>query len=181
MSGRLPVTGRQPLRGAATALVLAMWAYGTWLLLTWTGSAGQLGFGAALAVVVAAVLASLGPALPVWRVLHPRRLLGLVHLSAYVVSGIVRANLSLTRRIWSPSLPLRPGMVVVPTVAEGEGELAAVGVLSSLIVDNQLVDLAPSERLLQYHSVWVVSEDPDDNRRRINGRLEELIGRVGRR
>lgn len=152
-----------------------MWGYAIWLVVTWTGSAGQLVFGAVLAAVVGAILAPLGPAIPVWRVLEPRRLWALLRLAAYVAVSIVRANLSLARRIWSPSLPLRPGMVVIPTEVRGEGRLATVGVLSSLIVDNQLVDVAPERAQMQYHSVWVESEDVESNYRRINARLEALV------
>jgi multicomponent Na+:H+ antiporter subunit E len=87
----------------------------------------------------------------------------------------VDANLSLSRRIWSPSRPLRPGMVVVPTELRSDGGLAAVGLISSLIVDNQIVDVDRDRHELQYHAVWIDSADPEVNRRKINGPLEERL------
>jgi multicomponent Na+:H+ antiporter subunit E len=93
---------------------------------------------------------------------------------------IVRANLSLARRVWLPSLPLRSGMVIVPTEFSSEGALAAVGLITSVIVDNQLVDLDVAQAELQYHGVWV-STDPQENRKRMNGpveaRLEGIVDR----
>jgi multicomponent Na+:H+ antiporter subunit E len=97
------------------------------------------------------------------------------------LSRIVRANLSLSRRIWSPKRPIRPGMVIVPTEMETEGELASVGLISSLIVDNQIVDVDRRRHELLYHAVWIDSGDPADNRRKVNGPLEERIKAISRR
>jgi multicomponent Na+:H+ antiporter subunit E len=75
------------------------------------------------------------------------------------LTRIVRANISLAQRIWTPDLPLRSGMVVVRTEFESEGGLAAVGLITSVIVDNQLVDLDVANGELQYHGVWITSGD----------------------
>ena len=96
--------------------------------------------GAAAAAVVATLLAPLGPVLAPWALLRPRRLAGLVRTARYVVVSMIGANNSLSRRIWSRSRPLIPGMVIVPTEMKTEGELTTVGVLTSLIVDNQIID-----------------------------------------
>ena len=161
-------------------LAISMWTYAGWLLLTWTGTAEQLIFGAAASMVVGAALVGLGPALEPWKLVDPRRLVILLRIAVHVAVNMVRANLSLSRRIWSPSLPLRPGMVVVPTaVSASEGQLAAVGTLTSLIVDNQIIDVARSDHRLQYHAVWIDSEDPAVNGEKINRRLEDLLRRLG--
>ena len=56
-----------------------------------------------------------------------------------------------------------------------EDELTAVGVLTSLIVDNQIIDLDRKWNELQYHGVWLETGDPALNRSRINGPLEDLL------
>src|SRR6266516_2457768 len=109
---------RRPMSGlqyAGRTVSLAMWAYATWILLTWTATAEQLLFGAGLALAVSAVLAPLGPAVGPWHALTPRRLASLLWLAIDALRRIVRANLSLARREWSPSRPLHSGMVVVAT------------------------------------------------------------------
>jgi multicomponent Na+:H+ antiporter subunit E len=134
---------------------LAAWAYAVWILLTWTATVEDLLVGAVIALAYGIALAPLGEVVGPWTAMRPRRIGALVMLVAECVARIVVANLSLTRRILSPSRPLRSGMVVVATEARSDGELAATGVLTSLVVDNQLVDLDRSRRRPQYHAMAV--------------------------
>lgn len=136
-------------------VALALWAYLVWILLTWTATVENLLFGALLAFGCGLAFAGLGPVAAPWAVLQPRRLRALAALAATCAVRIVRANLSLTRRILSPSRPLRSGMIIVGTEATSDGELAWTGLLTSLVVDNQLVDLDTSRQELQYHAMAV--------------------------
>ena len=156
-----------------TIAALALWSGAAWVLLTWKASVEQLAYGVAVSIAVAVALSPLGPVAPPWQLLHPRRLLRLAALAATSVGRILKANVVLARRVWSPSRPIRTGMLVVPTDLRSDGAVTAVGLLGSVIVDHQLVDLEP--RHLQYHAVWVASEDPDEAREQINGRLERLL------
>ena len=159
-------------------LALAIWTYAAWILLSWTKTPEQLGFGAVASAVVAVLLLPLGPVLEPWKLLDPRRLYVILRIGAHVLVHLVMANVSLSRRIWSPSLPLRPGMVIVPTTATTDAELTAVGLLTSLVVDNQIIDMDRAGHVLQYHAVWVDTADPAANRREINGPLEDLLARL---
>jgi multicomponent Na+:H+ antiporter subunit E len=156
-------------------LALFVWAYLTWMLLTWTATLEQALWGVGVAGVVAAALAPLGPVAAPWRLLEPRRLVVVLRLAGTSLVQIVRANLSLARRIWSPSLRVPSGMLVVPTIVTTDGGLTAVGLISSVIVDHQLVDVAGEPALLQYHAVEVVTEHQRENEERINGPIERLI------
>lgn len=158
---------------------LFAWAYGVWIVLSWTRTAEQLAVGAVLALVTALVCAPLGPVVAPWSLLGPRRLLAVLRLAAWSAPQIVRANLSLSRRIWSPSRPLRPGMVIVPTELRSEGGLTAVGLITSLIVDNQIVDVDRLHHELQYHAVWITTDDPKVNRAQMNGPVEGLLKNAG--
>ena len=126
-----------------------------------------------MSVLAAVALSPLGPAARPWLLGDPRRLGRLVALAAVCLVRIVRANVVLARRVWSPSLPLRSGMLVFPTKMKSEGAVTAVALVSSVIVDNQLVDLEPGR--FQYHAVWVGSTDPEEAYEAINGRLERLL------
>jgi multicomponent Na+:H+ antiporter subunit E len=53
--------------------------------------------------------------------------------------------------------------------------VTAVALISSLIVDNQIVDLDRSRAELQYHAVWIDSTETDANRAVINGPLEARL------
>ncbi len=154
-------------------LSLALWAGVAWVLLTWTASVEQAVYGVVVSVAVALILWPLGPPARPWRLLRPRRLVRLGALAGTSAARIVWANLVLARRVWSPSRPIRTGMLVVPTTVRSDGAVTVIGLLGSIIVDHQLVDLEPGR--LHYHAVWVASEDPIEARERINGRLERLL------
>lgn len=162
---------------AQRVVALTAWAFLVWILLTWTPTLENLLVGLVIAAGCGFALAPLGQVVGPWAVLTPRRLIALVMLAAACAARIVKANLSLTRRILSPSRPLRSGMIIVPTQARSDGELAATGVLTSLVVDNQFVDLDRGRHLLQYHAMAV--PDPPA-RESVNAPLERRVIAVAR-
>ncbi len=157
---------------------LFCWAFGVWVLLTWTLTAEQMLFGAGAAAAVALALAPLGDVAGPWRLLQPRRLTAAVTLGLMAAGRIVVANLRLSRRIWAPSRPLRSGMVISATRESSDGGLTAVGLLTSVIVDNQLVDVYRSGHRLQYHAVATPDGDAEQVREAINGPVERLVARL---
>jgi multicomponent Na+:H+ antiporter subunit E len=165
-------------RGGAVAwAALWVWCMLAWVLLTWTATIEQLLTGALLAAAVASCLVLLGGAVRPWLVLHPARLVRLAGLVGTVLWRSLRASTELAIRAWAPGPPVRPGMLLVPTEARSPAEYAAVGLLSSLVVDNQIVDVDEARHRLQYHAVNVTSEDPEANRREINGPIERWLVR----
>jgi multicomponent Na+:H+ antiporter subunit E len=156
-------------------VALAAWAYPVWLLLTWTLSLEQLLTGLVVAVAVGLAFAPLGEVARPWRLLAPRRLLAVARLIGATLVRIVVANVDLARRIWSPGLPLRSGMLVVPTTQRTDGGLAATGLITSLIVGNQIVDVDRARHQLQYHAVELPHgnrQHPEDD---VNAPIERLI------
>jgi len=162
------------------AVACAVWAYVVWILLTWTATAEQLLFGAAVAVTVGCALAPLGPVAAPWRAFAPKRLLALLRLLLGSAARILVANFSLARRIWGPRSRLQTGMIVVPTAARGDGAVAAVGLVTSLIVDNQLVDLDRSSGQLQYHAIDLPPDNVEQRYERVNGPSERRILEVAK-
>lgn len=156
-------------------IALFCWAFGVWVLLTWTLTLEQMLFGVGISIAVAVALAPLGGAAGPWRLLAPRRLAAAMGLLVLAARRIVLANLRLSWLIWHPRIPLRSGMVIVPTTQRSEGGLTAVGLITSLIVDNQLVDLDRSRAQLQYHAVEVPVGGPQRAREAINGPVEDLL------
>lgn len=161
-------------------IAIAIWAYAMWLLLTWTATAEQLVTGGLVAVAVGLLLAPLGEVVTPWRSLDPRRLAALARLLGSVAVQIVRANLTLASRIWRPSRPLRSGMVVLPTRARSDGVIAASALISSLVVENQFIDLDRRRRRVQYH----VMDEPEGSQQErsaaVNAPVEGLVHGVRR-
>lgn len=158
---------------AARWAALFCWAFLVWVLLTWTLATEQLLFGAAVAVAVA--MAALGPVPGPWRLLAPRRLVGLMVLLAVTAGRVARSNLLLARRIWAPGRPLSSGMVVATTTGRGAGWLTAVGLMTSVVVDNQLVDVDASRGELQYHAIEVPAGGRDGATRAITAPAGRLL------
>ena len=69
-------------------------------------------------------------------------------------------------------------MVITPTRERQDWGLAAVGVISSLIVDNQITDLDARAHELQYHAVAVPDGGAEQAREQINGPVEDLLEAV---
>ncbi|HWA65367.1 MAG TPA: Na+/H+ antiporter subunit E [Mycobacteriales bacterium] len=147
-----------PRRRRAAALSHSLWLFcfceAVWTLLTWTTNVESDVTGGCVSVAVTAAL------LPIFRDtatirLTPARLVAAGSLAARSLVGVVTANVKLARRIWSPSMPLRSGMVEVATKARSDAGLAAVGLVTSLIVDNQIVDISRPRNRLLYHAVHV--------------------------
>ena len=154
---------------------LACWAYLVWVVLTWTLTLEQLLFGAVLALAAAALMAPLAEVAGPWRLVDPRRLVAMLRLCAVAFGRVVVANVDLARRVWQPSRPLHSGMVMVPTSMRSDGNLAATGLVTSLIVDNQVIDVDRVRHELQYHAVVVPHGNrahPEDD---INAPIERLL------
>ncbi|WP_051579705.1 Na+/H+ antiporter subunit E [Pseudonocardia acaciae] len=128
-----------------------LWASGflAWVLLTGTFTVEHLAFGVGAAALVAAGLAPLYPTAG----LRPRALARAVGTAVVTLGRVVVANIRLAARIWRSGRPSASGMVVVRTSVRSVAGLAAVGVMSSLVVDNQLVDVDRHGGELQYHTV----------------------------
>ena len=164
-----------PVRYVARALGLAAWCLIVWILLTWTVTAEQYAFGIGISIAIGLALAPLGPVVPPWAVLAPRRLWRTLGLLITSLGRIVSANVRLAARIWAPSRPLRSGMVIVPTSQRSLFGLTVVGLVTSVVVDNQIVDVDRRREELQYHAVTVPEGGPEAARAKINEPVERFL------
>jgi multicomponent Na+:H+ antiporter subunit E len=154
---------------------LFCWSLAVWVLLTWTLTVEQLLCGVFVATVAAVALAPLGGVAGPWQLLGPRRFAAGVRLLIASAGRVAMANLRLSRRIWDPRQPLASGMVISPTKERSDGGLAAVGLITSLIVETQIVDLDRREHELQYHAVPVPDVGTGPVREKVNGPVEDLL------
>jgi multicomponent Na+:H+ antiporter subunit E len=110
-----------------------------------------------------------------WRLLRPRALAGGARLLLSAAWRILLANVELSRRIWDPRRPLASGMVITPTRERTGWGIAATGVISSLIVDNQITDLDARAHEFQYHAVEVPDGGKEEAYQQINKPVEDLL------
>ncbi len=154
---------------------LFVWCLATWIVLTWTATIEQAAFGVGISLVVAVALAPLGNVVRPWCLLSPRVLWRMGRLTIFVLVQIARANVSLAWRVWHRRPALESGLVVTPTRMRSDAGLAAVGLLSSLIVDNQIVDVDRGSHELLYHAVTVPEGGRVSAYHDINEGLETIL------
>ena len=164
-----------PLRYLARAVGLAAWCLIVWILLTWTVTLEQYAFGVGISLAIGLALAPLGPVIPPWAVFAPGRLWRTLGLLVTSLGRIVSANVRLAARIWAPSRPLSSGMVIVPTTQRSVFGLTVVGLVTSVVVDNQVVDVDRRRLELQYHAVAVPEGGPREARAKINEPVERFM------
>jgi multicomponent Na+:H+ antiporter subunit E len=154
-------------------LSLFCWCLPLWLLLSGTVSTEVLVTGVAVAVFSTWVLVPLGGVRGPSALLRPKRVLPVAKLAGTLSWQVCRANLVMARRVWSREPPPRTGMVVVTTQARGLGPVAAVGLLTSLVVDNQVVDVDLASNQMLYHCLDVppAGKRYDDTIGPIEGRV----------
>jgi multicomponent Na+:H+ antiporter subunit E len=163
------------VRYAARVVALAAWCLIVWILLTWTVTLEQYAFGIGVSLAVGLALAPLGPVIPPWAIFDPRRLWRTLGLLVTSLGRIVAANVRLAARIWAPSRPLRSGMVIVPTTQRSLFGLTVVALVTSVVVDNQVVDVDRRRLELQYHAVSVPEGGPQKARAKINEPVERFL------
>ena len=162
-------------------LALLAWCFLAWLMLAWMLTAESLVVGAAVSAAVALACAPLGTVAGPWVLLQPRRLVALVRLAAHLLGRIVLANVRLSVWVWRGGKPPASGMVDVPTRMSGPGGVAAGGLLSSLVVDNQIVDVDLEHGRLLYHALDVPAGDADAAYAAVNGPIEARLRPLVRR
>jgi len=161
-------------------VALYIWAAAAWLLLTWTVTFEQLVTGGLVALAAALALFSFDEVAAPWRLLDPRVLFAVVRLVVVALARIVRANVVLAYRIWAPSRPVRSGMLIVPTSMRTDGGIGGTGLITSLIVDNQITDLDRERQELQYHAVAVPEGDRGQRAMSVNAPVEKLLAPIVR-
>lgn len=160
--------------GRHSLVALWSWCFISWALLIPTATVEVGIIGAVVAIGVGLALRPLGGRVAgPWTLLWPPCLARALVLAGDTAVRVVRANLKLATAAWRPGGGRDTGVIAVPTRVRTEGEVLLVGVLTSLIVDNQLVDIDDETHQLWFHAIGL----PDDADRTdaINGPVEDRI------
>ncbi len=98
-----------PITVASVAL------FATWVAWTQSLDPQELAAGAVLSVLVALLAGGMPFRAETLRIFQPRRFAYALAYLPYLFKEIVKANLDVARRVVSPALPIRPGIVRVRT------------------------------------------------------------------
>lgn len=147
----------------------------TWLVLTGSFQPMDLAWGLAVCLIVARLSYRLVAFdLPRW-MRHPRRWLYFLDLLVEFTRQIIQQNISLSLRVLRPSLPIRPGIVAVPTRLRGDVNLTLLGSLMTLTPDTVTVDIDQTRGLMYVHWIDVKTTDPEQARLLISAGLEDRL------
>jgi multicomponent Na+:H+ antiporter subunit E len=147
----------------------------TWLALTGTLNPIDVLWGVVVSVVVARFAYRLVAFdLPRW-VVQPRRWLYFLDLVVEFTRQLVAQNITLSIRVFRPDLPIRPGIVAVPTKLRGDINLTLLGSLMSLTPDTVTMDIDQEKGIIYVHWIDVQTTDPEQARELISSDLEERI------
>ena len=147
----------------------------TWLVLTGSVQLIDLLWGAVASVLVARFAYRLVAFdLPKWTS-SPRRWLAFFSLLWELNRQLIKQNISLSLRVLNPKLPIRPGIVAVPTVLRGDVELTLLGSLITLTPDTVTVDIDQLNGIIYVHWIDVQAAAPQEVRRLISADFEEKI------
>lgn len=146
-----------------------------WLLLTWPPGAADLGVGAFFAILVATLLSELYPEAP-GTAFDPRRWFwGIIYLP-YFLYYCLKANLDVAYRVLHPDLPIRPGIVRVPTRLKSDWSKAFLAASITLTPGTLVVDIEGPD--LYVHWINVPPGDREQRTRDIAGKFEPLLARI---
>jgi multicomponent Na+:H+ antiporter subunit E len=150
-------------------------AFITWIVLTGSLLPIDLIWGAVACAIVARFTYRLVAfELPRW-VTSPRRWVAFFALLLELAVQLVRQNISLSIRVLRPSLPIRPGIVAVPTRLHDDVTLTILGSLITLTPDTVALDIDERRGLIYVHWIDVRAAAPEEVRRLVSASFEDKV------
>jgi multicomponent Na+:H+ antiporter subunit E len=112
--------------------------------------------------------------LPRW-IFTPRRWLYFADLVLEFTRQIVLQNITLSIRVLRPDLPIKPGIVAIPTKLRDEVALTILGSLMTLTPDTVTLDIDQQRGIIYVHWIDVKTTDPQEAYQLIAASLEDKI------
>lgn len=159
-----------------TATFLILWAM--WIALTATFDPQELFAGAVVSALVATLSyeilfqEKIGGKLGPGRVAH-----GLAYIPAYVWAEI-KSHLKVIYLILHPRMPIRPGIVKVPTKLKSDFGVTGLADAITMTPGTLSVDVREKESALYVHWIDVKTSDPDETGREIAWPFEKYLRRI---
>ena len=132
-----------------------------------------------LGAIISAVLAALISKYVQYEIdaLFPLKLLKFIFVYLFVfIWQLLLANIDVARRVLSPKIPLKPGIVKVKTDLEGDfGKLALA---NSITLTPGTLSIDVDEEHVYVHTVEVKGEDHDASEKEIKEPFEKILGGI---
>ena len=157
------------------AVMCAVVVLALWLLLFWSAEPAVVAVGAVLALIVGVAMGKVFPGiLTKW--IDPRRWFFAAVYLPYFLYYCVRANLDVMVRVLHPDVPIRPGIVKVPTNLTDP--MAKTFLANSITLTPGTLTIDIDGQDLYIHWINIHTEDPRQRFAEIVGRFEPLLRRI---
>ncbi len=147
----------------------------TWLLLTWPADWVDVGLGLFLAILVATILSQLYPDEP-HAIFDPRRWFWAALYVPYFAFYCLKANLDVAYRVLHVDVPIRPGIVRVPTTLTSDWAKSFLAASITLTPGTLAVDLDGQD--VYIHWINVPEQEREARGRQVAARFERLLRRI---
>jgi multicomponent Na+:H+ antiporter subunit E len=148
-----------------------------WMLLIGNFNPVEVLWGAFVSLGIAALTYRFAAIdVPMWT-LKPRAWLALVALIIEFVRQIIVQNITLSLRVFRPKMPIRPGIVAVPTSLKSDISLTILGSLMTLTPDTVTLDVDQQNGIIYVHWIDVSTTDPIEIQKLLAASLEDKIQR----
>lgn len=146
-----------------------------WLLVTWPAGWVDAGVGLFFAVLVATLLSELYPEQPA-ALFDPRRWFWAALYVPFFLYHCLKANLDVAYRVLHVDLPIRPGIVHVPTTLKSDWAKTFLAASITLTPGTLVVDIDGPD--LYVHWINVPQREREARSRRIAAQFEPLLRRI---
>jgi len=158
------------------ATFLCVWA--VWIVLTASLEPQELAVGAVVSLLVAVLSYDLLFHGKVSEKLHPKRLAyAIAYLPAYIWAEI-KAHADVIYRILHPKMPIRPGIVHVPTKLRTDLGITGLANAITMTPGTLSVEVNEEEPSLYVHWIDVKTVEPDKASAEIAGPFERFLRRI---
>jgi multicomponent Na+:H+ antiporter subunit E len=150
-------------------------AFALWMLLFWSLDLWVIVAGAAVAVLVGAMLGQVFPDNAA-KALDPRRWFFFIVYVPYFLYWCLRANIDVALRVVNPNLPIKPGIIKVSTTLTGE--MAKTFLANSITLTPGTLTVDIDDQDLYIHWINIDTDDVKQRTAQICERFEPLLRRI---
>lgn len=162
--------------GKLTATFLCVWAM--WIVFTASLDPQELAVGAVASAIVAVLSYKVLSYKGIKVKLHPKRLAyAIAYFPAYIWAEM-KSHADVIYRILHPRMPIRPGIVQVPTKLRTDFGVTGLANAITMTPGTISVDVDEEKPSLYVHWINVKAVEPDQTSAKIAKPFERFLGRI---
>jgi len=156
-------------------ILLILFSFAVWLLLTWTLNLQNLIVGGIASVVVGLIFGNIFVEEPI-KVFQLQRWFWFLLYTPVFMWELTKANLDVAYRVLHPKMPISPGIVKVKTKIKSE--MGRVFLANSITLTPGTFTIDMKDEYLYIHWINVRYQDVDEATQDIVGRFEKYLIKI---